>query len=385
MAALLTLVALVMSSACVSNEQDREAADKGARSVADALRSGDTSGFARAYTARKFVFPVDHGPHPDYKHEWWYVTGNLRADTGRQFGFQLTFFRFGLKPEIAKRASSWATSQLYMAHFTLSDVAAEKFHHFERFSRGAAGLAGAQATPLRVWLEDWFLEGQVGEPAEAMPSLRLYARSDDIAIDLVGASAKPIVLHGEGGLSRKSATPGNASYYYSATRLRTNGLVQIGKQRFTVEGLSWLDREWATSALDGDQIGWDWFALQLADGYELMFYRLRMRDGSAHAFSRGTLVAPDGSVRQLAPDDVQLEVRDYWTSARTGTRYPSRWQLGILDYDMRLQIEPYLADQELDVSVRYWEGAVKVTGTRSNLPVRGHGYVELVGYAQRTK
>ncbi len=383
--ALLTLLALLVGAACVGNEQDKEAEDKGARSIPEALGNGNAGGFERAYVPREFVFPADHGPHPDYKHEWWYVTGNLRAATGRHFGFQLTFFRFGLKPETAKRPSSWATSQLYMAHFTLSDVTGGKFHHFERFSRAAAGLAGAHAAPLRVWLEGWSLEGLGGKPDEAMPWLRLYARSDDIAIDLVGANDKPIVLHGERGLSRKSATPGNASYYYSATRLRTKGTIQVGEQRFTVQGLSWLDREWATSALDRDQIGWDWFAIQLADGYELMFYQLRTRDGRAHVFSQGTLVAPDGSVRQLKPDNVRLEVIDYWSSVRTGTRYPSRWHLSILDDDMRLQIEPYLADQELDVSVRYWEGAVKVTGTRKHMPVRGHGYVELVGYARRAE
>lgn len=379
---LVTFLALLVGAACVSNEQDKKAEDNGARSIAQALGNGDTSGFARAYAAREFLFPTDHGPHPEYKHEWWYVTGNLRAPTGRHFGFQLTFFRFGLRPETARRASSWATRQVYMAHFTLSDVASGKFHRFERLSRAAVGLAGATATPLRVWLEDWFLEGIGGKPVGTMPSLRLYARSDDIAIDLVGASDKPIVLHGERGLSRKSATPGNASYYYSATRLRTNGVIQVGGQRFTVEGLSWMDREWATSALDRDQMGWDWFALQLADGYELMFYRLRMRDGSAHPFSQGTLVAPDGSIRQLSPDRVHLEVRDYWTSVRTGTRYPSRWRLSIPDDDIRLQIEPHLLDQELDVSVRYWEGAVKVTGTRKGTPVAGDGYVELVGYTR---
>lgn len=373
---------LLTGAACVSSEQDQSTTGDSARSITQALGSGSASGFARAHVPHEFVFPADHGPHPEYKHEWWYITGNLRSDAGRHFGFQLTFFRFGLRPETARRTSSWATSQLYMAHFTLSDVASGTFYRFERFSRAAAGLAGATARPFRVWLEDWFLEGAAGEPVDTRPSLRLYARTEDIAIDLIGASDKPIVLHGERGLSRKSATPGNASYYYSATRLRTNGRIQLGKQRFTVEGLSWLDREWATSALDQDQVGWDWFAIQLSDGYELMFYRLRTRDGNAHAFSQGTLVAPDGSVRQLEPDNVRLEVREHWTSTRTDIRYPSRWHLNILDDDVRLQIEPYMADQELDVSVRYWEGAVKVTGTRRGAPVRGHGYVELVGYAR---
>jgi predicted secreted hydrolase len=381
-ASLIAWLALLTGAACVSSEQDQSATGGSARSITQALSNGSASGFSRAYVPREFVFPEDHGPHPEYKHEWWYITGNLRTDAGRHFGFQLTFFRFGLTPHTETRTSSWATSQLYMAHFTLSDVASEKFHRFERFSRAAAGLAGAAARPFRVWLENWFIEGASGQPVNRTPSLHVYARAEDIAIDLIAESDKPIVLHGERGLSRKNAAPGNASYYYSATRLRTSGQIQLGKQRFRVEGLSWLDREWSTSALDQDQVGWDWFAIQLADGYELMFYQLRTRDGKAHAYSQGTLVAPDGSVRQLEPDNVRLEVRDHWTSTRTGTRYPSRWYLSILDDDIRLQIDPYLIDQELDVSVRYWEGAVKATGTRGSVPVRGQGYVELVGYAR---
>jgi predicted secreted hydrolase len=382
---LITLLVLLAGTACVSSEQDKGATGDGARSIAQALRNGSASGFARAQAPREFVFPADHGPHPEYQHEWWYITGNVRADSGRHFGFQLTFFRFGLKPVTASRDSSWGTNEIYMAHFALSDVAGEEFHRFERFSRAAAGLAGATAKPFRVWLEDWFLEGVSGKPADTKPSLRLYARAKDIVIDLVGVSEKPIVLQGERGLSRKSATPGNASYYYSATRLRTKGVIHLGEQRFIVDGLSWMDREWATSALDRDQVGWDWFAIQLADGYDLMFYRLRTRDGNAQAFSQGTLVAPDGSVRRLTSDNVRLEVRDHWTSPRTGTRYPSRWRLSIVEDETRLEIEPYVVDQELDLSVRYWEGAVKVAGTRWGAPAKGNGYVELVGYARATE
>ncbi|MDX1488938.1 MAG: lipocalin-like domain-containing protein, partial [Acidiferrobacterales bacterium] len=338
---------LLNGVACVGGEQDKNAIGDSARSITQALSNGSASGFVRAYSPRQFVFPADHGPHPEYKHEWWYITGNLRTDAGRHFGFQLTFFRFGLRPDAARRTSNWATNQLYMAHFTLSDVASEKFHRFERFSRAAAGLAGATVSPFRVWLEDWLIESATGRPVGRRPSLRLYASAENIAIDLIGTSEKPIVLQGERGLSRKSATLGNASYYYSATRLRTDGVIQLGEQRFAVEGLSWLDREWATSVLDDDQAGWDWFAIQLADGYELMFYQLRTRAGKVHPFSQGTFVAPDGSVRRLELDNVQLDVRDHWTSTRTGTRYPSRWHLSILDDDVRLQINPYMMDQEL--------------------------------------
>ena len=182
-----------------------------------------------------------------------------------------------------------------MGHFALTDVADNRHYHFERFSRGALGLAGAQATPFRVWLEDWAL---TGAEADLFP-LRLRAREGDIALDLTLDAGKPVVLQGDRGLSQKSAEAGNASYYYSHTRMPTQGTVSIGGRNFTVSGASWLDREWSTSALGPDQSGWDWFALQLDDGRELMFYRLRRKDGGMDSFSTGTLVEADGQTRRL--------------------------------------------------------------------------------------
>jgi predicted secreted hydrolase len=345
-------------------------------SVTDILSGGDAAGFARALAPRRFVFPEDHGPHPAYRHEWWYFTGNLEDTAGRRFGYQLTFFRFALAADAPARTSHFSADQVYMAHFAVTDAAGRRFVAFERMSRAALGLAGAESVPLRIWLEDWTAEGP---PGGSLP-LRLRAAQNGAAIDLVLSSAKPVVLHGERGLSRKGAGPGNATYYYSLTRMPTRGTVRIGGAAYPVEGESWLDREWGTSALSQDQAGWDWFGLQLEDGRELMVYRLRHRDGSADPRSGGTLVRADGSTRSLTLEDVDVEVLGSWSSPATGVRYPARFRLRIPSEELSLETIPIFDAQELETSVRYWEGAVRVRGMDRGTPIAGRGYVELTGY-----
>ena len=344
--------------------------------VTDALR-GTTEGYARAIEPRLFAFPDDHGPHPDYRTEWWYYTGNLATAEGRRFGFQLTFFRIAQAPSAAPRASAWAASQVYMAHLAVTDVAGGRFHPATRLVRGALDLAGATARPFRVWTEDWSVEGE-GESALPM---RLRAAEGNVAIDLVLEAGKPLVLHGERGLSRKGPDEGDASYYYSFTRMPARGTVGIGAERFAVTGSAWMDREWSTSALGAEQVGWDWFALQLADGRDLMVYRLRRRDGSIDPFSAGTIVGADGLARPLYAAEVRVEPLAWWTSPRGGTRYPARWRLTIPREALILEVAPLVADQEFAEPVRYWEGAVRAQGQAGGRPVEGLGYVELVGYA----
>jgi predicted secreted hydrolase len=344
-------------------------------SVTEALRTPDDRGYARALAPREFHFPADHGPHPELRTEWWYYIGNLATAEGRRFGFQLTFFRSALAPGSPERASAWATRQAWLAHFTVSDVDGKRFHSFERWSRGAVGLAGAQGEPFRVWVKDW---SAAGDPVFPM---RLRAAAGDVAVDLLLQQGKPPVLQGERGLSRKSAEPGNASYYYSLTRMPASGTVRVGGENFQVTGDSWMDREWSTSSLGRDQVGWDWLALQLSDGWDLMLYRLRRVDGAADPASSGTLIAPDGSSRPLRLADFQLEGSGEWRSPRSGARYPRRWRVRVPGEALDLDVRPLLADQELDVSFRYWEGAVEVAGTHHGRPVRGRGYVELTGYA----
>lgn len=349
-----------------------------ARSVAQALGEGSgVEGFARAFGPRSFDFPRDHGQHPEYRNEWWYFTGNLADAQGRRFGYQLTFFRIALAPGSAVSESRWRNNQLYMAHFAVSDIDGRTFHAFERFGRAGPGMAGADNPPLHLWVDDW--EARATEP-RGFP-LRLRAAAEDVAIDLELVPTKPVVLNGDAGLSPKSAEPGNASYYYSIPRLETRGSVRTDGYVREVVGLSWLDREWSTSALGADQEGWDWFALHLDDGRDLMLYRLRRIDGTVDPASAGTFVEVNGTARPLMSDELDLRVLDHWTSPRTGIRYPARWRLRVAGLDLDLEVNPAFDTQELDVSVRYWEGAVVVRGKAGSDTVSGRGYMELAGYA----
>ncbi|MEO1370686.1 MAG: lipocalin family protein, partial [Acidobacteriota bacterium] len=268
--------------------------------------------------------------------------------------------------------------QLYMGHMALSDIDGERHIAAERFTRGAAGLAGAEIRPFRVWLEEWSAEG-VGDPESIWPMrLRSGAATDkgtfqlDIELDAV----KNHVLQGDRGLSWKHE--GGASYYYSFTRIDAAGTVELDGERFDVTGAAWLDREWSTSTLSEEQAGWDWFSLQLEDGRDLMYYQLRQKDGDAHPMSAGVLVEADGTYTTLERDDVQLDVLDRWTSPRSQGRYPVLWRLQAPKYGIDLGVEPLFEDQELDIAFRYWEGAVNV---RIDGDIAGRGFVELVGYA----
>lgn len=335
----------------------------------------DTTGFARATEPNNIQFPRDLGPHNDYQTEWWYYTGNLDDGNGRQFGYQFTIFRRALTPElVADAASDWRSNQVYLAHFTVSDVANEAFYPHERFSRGAAGLAGAQAEPYRVWLEDWSVE------EVASGEVRLLADGGEVALDLILRQTLPPILHGDGGLSPKGPEPGNASYYYSQVRQETRGTVRIGNETIDVTGLSWKDHEYSTSALSDGAIGWDWFSMQFDNGSSLMFFQIRREDGTLEPYSSGSFIAADGSVTHLSVDDWSLEVLDEWTSPTSGATYPAGWQIEIASLDLTLEGRPLMLNQELNVSTVYWEGATQFSGTLAGQPVSALGYVEMTGY-----
>lgn len=339
----------------------------------------DVTGFARAYEPRAFSLPADHGPHPDFQTEWWYYTGNLQTAAGEHFGYQFTIFRRAITPTAPNRLSNFAASQIYLGHFALTDVSSGQHTSTERFSRGAAGLAGASSEPFSVWLEDWTVTALNADGSE----VRVVAREGDIAIDLTLVARKPIVLQGDQGLSQKSETPGNASYYLSYTHMDTSGFVVRGGVAAAVEGTSWFDHEWSTSALGADILGWDWFSLQLGDGREVMFYQFRRTDGQIGALSSGTLIEADGTTRRLAASEVQLEVLTQWQSPHSGGIYPAKWRLAIPSAQIDLTIEPWLNDQEMQVSFVYWEGAVKFTGLSQGQNISGNGYVELTGYVTK--
>ncbi len=340
--------------------------------VSDMLGGAVTEGFAQAVEPRDFRFPLDHGPHEPFRTEWWYYTGNLSGGDGRRYGYQLTFFKTALTPDRLERSSRWGADRVFMAHFAVTDVSADQFVAHERFARGAAGLAGAQAKPFRVWLEGWSAEA-------SDTGMRLRAADQGAAIDLELALGKPAVLQGDEGLSRKGSTPGNASYYYSHTRMPTRGRLSVDGRTIEVEGASWMDREWSTSVLEEGQIGWDWFSLQLDDGRDLMIYQIRRDGGTADVHSAGRLVAADGTSTPLPPSTWTLRTTATWTSPTTGTTYPAAWTLKLPEAALELEIVPLVADQEMAHTFRYWEGAVEFRDLHDP-DLRGFGYAELTGY-----
>lgn len=342
------------------------------------LTEEETAGFARATEPGAIQFPEDLGAHPDYQTEWWYYTGNLETENGRQFGYQFTIFRRALSPgdqySVNSNQSDWRTNQVYLAHFTISDVANEAFYPHERFSRGAAGLAGAQARPYRVWLQDWVAE-------EVAPGqVRIFADTEDVTLDVTLTQTLPPILHGDEGLSAKGPQPGNASYYYSFVQQRTEGTVRIGDETFAVSGKSWKDHEYSTSALSDGAIGWDWFSIQLDNGASLMFFEIRNEDGSLEPFSSGSFIDAAGNVTPLQLGDWELEVTDRWTSPESGATYPAGWRIRVPQFGIALTGDPLMPNQELRVSTVYWEGAVGYSGTMNGAPVTGQGYVEMTGY-----
>lgn len=371
-------VVVVATVLVMLQEKPPEGSPPAGLSAVDLLGGGADTGFSRADRIYRPQLPQDHGVHSDYRSEWWYFTGNLAGDAGRHFGFQLTFFRFALSPEGLLRDSAWDGRQTWMAHLAITDPAGDRFFSSERLSRGALGLAGTTAAPFRAWLDDW---SAASEGADFFP-LRLVADSTGFGIDLVVSPGKPAVLQGDQGYSVKGPGEGNASHYYSYTRMPARGHLTIGASQHEVTGKVWLDREWSTSALGPGVVGWDWFSLQMTDGWDLMFYLLRREDGAMDPLSGGSLVDPSGVAVHLSSADIVLEPRAYWTSPATGGRYPVSWSLQVPGQHLSLVIEPWRDDQEMDLSVRYWEGAVRARGTRAGRALEADGYLELTGYAR---
>ena len=350
------------------------------RMMVTEVLAGDSVGFARADRPRAFVFPRDHGIHPDFRTEWWYFTGHLRADAGGEFGFQLTFFRSALTPapSATPDGSAWRPRDIWMAHLAIGDFGGGVFRPYERFARGALGLAGASATTLDVWLEDW--RATALRPDDPASPIRLVAAEGDVALDLVLQPQRPPLLQGDQGLSQKGSRPGSASYYYSVTRWLADGTLRLAEETLVVEGAAWMDREWSSSALEPGQVGWDWFSLQLDDGSDLMLYVMRRADGSIDSSSSGTWLSPSGQVHRLESPEFTVLPTATWTS-RDGVEYPSAWRLEASALGLQLTVTPRLADQELRGTFGYWEGGVRATGSRGGQRIAGRGFVELTGYA----
>ncbi len=376
---LFLLTALIAAALVAGCSAPQPAAVAGSR-VVSVLSAQADAGFARAYAPMPFRFPQDHGAHPDYQTEWWYYTGNLADASGREFGYQLTFFRRGLTADMPARASSLATNQVYMAHLALTDVEANRHVALERFSRGDGSLAGAEGDPsASVWLEDWAVR-QTEPGVYRLTAGATTGDGEPIALNLTLRETRPPVLHGENGLSRKGPEPGNANYYYSLTGLQTTGTLTRGDFSADVTGLSWMDHEFGTSALSGNALGWDWFSLQLDDGSALMLAQLRTQDGGADPSFEGTWLPAGGEQTVVRADDFTLEALDEWISPATGIAYPSGWRVTLPQQALSLTVTPLVRDQEMDTTYVYWEGAVRAEGEREGTPIAGKGYVELTGY-----
>lgn len=328
--------------------------------------------FAPVVPGYRMRFPRDEGSHPEFRLEWWYITGWLEAAT-RPLGFQVTFFR--ARPDLKHdNPSAFTPRQIMIAHAALSDPAHGRLVHAQRAAREGFALAGADTGRTHAWIDDWRLR-QEGR------TYRATIPAGDFSFDLALDAIQPHLLQGESGLSRKGPASESASYYYSIPHLRVSGLLTRGGKPRRVTGSAWLDHEWSSQYMEQDAVGWDWIGINLSDGAALMAFRMRDKQGGA-LWAGGALRRADGSLRTFAPAEVRFVPGRAWRSARTGASYPVTWI--VRAGDLQLAIEPLFDDQEHDTRASsgtiYWEGAVRAL--RGGQLV-GEGYLELTGYWRR--
>lgn len=345
--------------------------------TAPAGSEAPASGWKSAAPGRVLRFPADHASHPEYRIEWWYYTGNLATREGRRFGYQLTFFRFGINLQPAN-ASRWAVRDLFMAHLAVTDIEGRRHVSAEKLTRPGVATSDARADVYRVWNGQWGARLDGGRHL-----LQAESFAPPVAIDFVLDEGKPPVPQGDAGFSRKGASSGNASHYYSLTRMPTRGAITLENTRYEVTGSSWMDHEFGTTFLEPGQVGWDWFALQLDDGSDLMVYGMRRADGSVDPYSSGTLVDPAGRATPLRASEFVLTPGRTWTSAATRGVYPVEWAVSVPSQQLQLSVRGAIDDQEMNgmSGIAYWEGAVEVSGVRAGRSVTGRGYLEMTGHA----
>ena len=346
---------------------------------------GPARNYCRAEGTYHFQFPRDHFAHPCFRTEWWYFTGNLAGTDGRRFGFELTFFREGVDNPYPN-PSRWRVEDLYLGHFALSDIGKKKFFYTERLNRAGIELAGADVAKRRIWNGDWSaeLKGEAGSVAER-ERWRLEAAEGGHRIELMLRPLKPLALEGDKGLSQKAAGTGNASYYYSLTRMDSAGRISIDGRDYAVTGLAWMDHEFFTNSMEKSQIGWNWVSLQMDDGTEWMLYQFRRTDGKPDPFSSGTLVDREGRTTHLDASDFEMQPLNTWRSPHSGASYPVAWRIRVPRLGLDTEISAAMADQELvsgtNSGLTYWEGSVTAQGKNGSAGVTGRGYLEMTGYA----
>jgi len=334
--------------------------------------------FRQALPGYHYSFPQDHFSHDQFKTEWWYFTGHLHGDKQRVFGYELTFFRTGLNQDDNDR-SLWNLRNIYLAHFAVTDDAGHKFYFREKMNRAGLGVAGADQHSGHVFNQTWSMDLKGDQ-------FLLKADTPEYALNLALKPTKQLVIHGKDGVSQKASCKGCASHYYSFTRMQTAGSISVDHYPIPVQGTSWMDHEFGSNQLTAQQVGWDWFSLQLSNNSEVMLYLMRNVDGTIDSNSSGTLVNADGSVKHLALSEFSVRKLGEWKSARTGGVYPMGWQILIPSAHAELKIEPVMKEQELVTSgagVTYWEGASKISGTCNKADVTGEAYVEMTGYAEK--
>jgi predicted secreted hydrolase len=322
----------------------------------------DAGGYAQVWPGKPLAFPADHGAHPEFRVEWWYLTANLKDADGASYGVQWTLFRQAGKAN--DRDEGWSNRQLFMAH---AAVTSRDTHRFaERFARGGVGQAGVEATPFKAWIDDW----QLRSLEASLAPLEVRASAKDFSYALRLDSDRGVVLQGEGGYSRKSEQ-GQASYYYSQPYLRVSGTLVIDGKSIAVTGQGWIDREWSSQPLAANQTGWDWFSLHLQSGDKLMLFRLRHADGKH--FLSGNWIGADGQSEVLQSNVI---VATPGTTTRIGGRdVPTSWTLSIPSRGLDISTVPLNPKSWIDARFKYWEGPVRVSGSHA-----GEGYLEMTGY-----
>ena len=376
---LMLLVTLIVAFFMWPSEKVIDAStDLQSNDVVEFLSLKPDASFKSVIRGNPITLPKDFGAHSEYRQEWWYFTGILRSMNGRRFGYQLTFFRFGGQEEESYKSSKWSSSDIWMAHFALSDIQSGKLLAVEDYARGTINLAGVNAQPFRVWLNGWSVEAVDVEDTESKRKWRVQAHSDGVSLDLNLLVDGTPVLHGDEGYSEKNWDGDSASYYFSFPDIETNGELIIGGESFTVAGSSWMDREWSTSVLNRNQQGWDWMGLRFTDNSSLMVFQVRSRTESPYRYA--IFVQPDGNVQKFESHEIRLSSREMWSLPNGESNIPIKWQLSIPSLKMGLTVSAAFNNQYLDLDFPYWEGVVDAQGSLAGSQIKGEGYLEMTGY-----
>ena len=339
----------------------------------------DSKALATACETRPLSFPRDHGKHPLFETEWWYLSGHLSSPNGKSWAYQFTAFRRSFFWMIGERLILRAPIEGYVGHLAITNIDEQEYAYVETWGTPFLGQAGAREDGLNVWVRDWRLVDENG-------TFTLSAGQNKISVSLTMVPSKRPVLHGRNGFSLKGRSKEQASHHYSITSLQTKGSVTWEGRSHEVVGKSWLDREFGSRMFPRDLQGWDWFGLRFEDESEIMLSLIRRSDGTAASTSYGTIVFPNGDSRNIHKGDFSISALGQWTSPRTNTLYPMGWRISVGPLNLEVDVNPLLKDHEILsrelTGLDYWDGPVSVTGSKNGELIKGQGYVELIGYAQ---